>query len=164
MRRSGFVLLSMMDMVVSRRGSSNDVGSARTCVLRRRRGVSIEGKAEEERKGTHESNTPNERGTGKLVWSSSSGTLIFREHVVRPVSSSYVAFGSWAGEMGVMSALVIPFRGQDKRGRTPVHNPRMHAAGGRTGKVEETKETDDDVLFLKASTIAISAASNAFPS
>ena len=36
MRRSGLVLLSMIDMVPSRRGSSNDVGSARTCVLRRK--------------------------------------------------------------------------------------------------------------------------------
>ena len=44
MRRSGLVLLSMMDMVPSRRGSSNDVGSAKTCVLRRR-GVSIVGRA-----------------------------------------------------------------------------------------------------------------------
>lgn len=43
---------------------------------------------------THESNTPNDTDIGSLP--SSRGCLIFLEHVVRPVSSSYVAFGSFA--------------------------------------------------------------------
>jgi hypothetical protein len=46
-------------------------------------------------KMTHESKIPNDIDTGVRVMSK--GILILREHIVRPDSSSNVAFGSCAG-------------------------------------------------------------------
>ena len=43
------------------------------------------------RTGTYESKIPNDMGSGSLL--SSSGVTVFLEHIVRPESSSYVAFG-----------------------------------------------------------------------
>jgi hypothetical protein len=73
--------------VVSKRGSSNDVGSARRIDLG---GMFGHGNAQPEQ--THESKIPNDMDMGAAF--SSSGEVMLREHMVRPVSSLKVAFGS----------------------------------------------------------------------
>jgi hypothetical protein len=81
------------ESVVSSKGSSNDVGSARMQFLTARYSRYPQNEGIFYKK-THELNTPKDIDTGARV--RGRGVLVLREQVVRPVSSSNLAWGSRA--------------------------------------------------------------------
>jgi hypothetical protein len=128
---------STTEMAVSKRGSSNEVGSAKTTLFWRRQ-VSLDIAKKEV---TDESNIPKDMHMGaRLICN---GSFSMHEQVVKPVSSSKVGFGNRA----VRKAKRIK--------HYPPHF-RTSAAHGKAKRIE--------LLFLRAATMAIRVASNALPS
>jgi hypothetical protein len=83
---------------------------------------------------TDPSKMPHDAGMGMVPISS--GVLIFREHVVRPVSSSYVALGNFAGRTmrvwmrPASTRLTVPKSGNHCDKRSIEHGPVIVDARG----------------------------------
>lgn len=104
----------MIDIVVSRRGSSNAVGSDNICFL-----MSKWGAVQAIILRTYESKMPNDMAIG-VLWMCK-GNLIVREQRVRPVSSLYVALGSWATKERIIVNVLHTIK--------PLHEPTISQGG-----------------------------------